>query len=122
MIPYHPPRAARAIAVIDLTGAFSAELAQREAVAADIHKACRETLMQRWTKDLYRSNVHRVKNNHATRARYSVPFFHTPRPSALIECLPTCTDGQHPPKYAPCTAGEHRAEMFRRSYDFAPTS
>src|SRR5688572_33495048 len=43
MIPYHPPRATRAIPVIDLTGAFSAELAQREAVAADIHKACRET-------------------------------------------------------------------------------
>lgn len=80
-------------------------------------------LMQRWTNDLYRSNMHRVKNNRsAGRNRHSIAFFYSPRPTARIECLPTCTDAEHPPKFAPCTAGEHRAEMFKRSYGFAPTS
>jgi isopenicillin N synthase-like dioxygenase len=80
-------------------------------------------LMQRWTNDLYRSNMHRVKNNNSLHHnRHSVPFFYSPRPTARIECLPTCTDAEHLPKYIPCTAGDHRAEMFRRSYGFAPVS
>jgi isopenicillin N synthase-like dioxygenase len=80
-------------------------------------------LMQRWTNDVYRSNMHRVKNNNSAKLdRHSVPFFYSPRPSAVIEPLPTCCDESHPPRYAPCTAGEHRAEMFRRSYGFASTS
>jgi isopenicillin N synthase-like dioxygenase len=78
-------------------------------------------LMQRWTNDLYRSNMHRVKNNRSRgRNRHSIAFFYSPRPSARIECLPTCADAEHPPKFPPCTAGEHRAEMFKRSYGFAP--
>ncbi|MCC7484292.1 MAG: isopenicillin N synthase family oxygenase [Burkholderiales bacterium] len=80
-------------------------------------------LMQRWTTDLYRSNMHRVKNNGAARRnRHSVPFFYSPRPSAVIECLPTCAGPDRPPWHAPCTAGEHRAEMFRRSYGHGPAS
>lgn len=78
-------------------------------------------LMQRWTNGLYRSNMHRVKNNSASRDRYSIVFFYSPRPDSRIECLPTCTDAAHPPKYAPCTASEHVHEMFRRSYGYAPS-
>jgi isopenicillin N synthase-like dioxygenase len=77
-------------------------------------------LMQRWTNDLYRSNMHRVKNNSPTSERYSMPFFYGPRPDSLIECLPTCTDAEHPPQFAACTAAEHNYEMFRRSYGYAP--
>jgi isopenicillin N synthase-like dioxygenase len=80
-------------------------------------------LMQRWTNGLYRSTMHRVKNlNPAGRNRHSVAFFYGPWREALIECLPTCTDAAHPPKYAPVTAGEHTREMFLRSYGYAPTS
>lgn len=79
-------------------------------------------LMQRWTNGIYRSNMHRVKNNSSTRDRYSIPFFYSPRPDSRIECMPTCTDSAHPPKYPPCTAAEHTYEMFRRSYGFAPSA
>ena len=79
-------------------------------------------LMQRWTNGLYRSNMHRVKNNSASRDRYSIVFFYSPRGDSRIECLPTCTDAEHPPKYPPCTAAEHTAEMFTRSYGYAPSA
>jgi isopenicillin N synthase-like dioxygenase len=78
-------------------------------------------LMQRWTNGVYRSNMHRVKNNSSARDRYSIPFFYSPRPDSRIECMPTCTDRANPPKYPPCTASEHTAEMFRRSYGFSPS-
>ena len=77
-------------------------------------------LMQRWTNGIYRSNMHRVKNNSAGRDRHSIPYFCSPRPDALIECLPTCTDRDHPPLYAACTVSGHVSEMFRRSYGYAP--
>ena len=79
-------------------------------------------LMQRWTNGLYRSNMHRVKNNSSTRERYSIPFFYSPRPDSRIECLPTCTDAGNPPRFAPCTAAEHTYEMFTRSYGYAPSA
>lgn len=77
-------------------------------------------LMQRWTNGIYRSNMHRVRNNSSERDRYSIAFFYSPRPDSRIECLPTCTDAAHPPRFAPCTASEHVHEMFRRSYGFSP--
>ena len=74
-------------------------------------------MIQRWTNGIYRSNLHRVLNNHAAgRSRYSVPFFFSPDHRARIECLSSCTDADHPPQFLPCTAGEHLDEMFRRSY------
>jgi isopenicillin N synthase-like dioxygenase len=79
-------------------------------------------LMQRWTNGLYRSNMHRVKNNSSSRDRYSIAFFYSPRHDSRIECLPTCTDAAHPPKFPPCTAAEHTYEMFRRSYGYGPSA
>jgi isopenicillin N synthase-like dioxygenase len=74
-------------------------------------------LIQRWTNDLYRSNMHRVRNgNAAGRDRYSVPFFFSPDHHARIECLPTCRETDRPPRHAACTAGEHLMEMFDRTY------
>ena len=77
-------------------------------------------LMQRWTNNLYRSNMHRVRNNNSSRDRYSVPYFYSPRPNLLIDCLPNCSDTQHPPLFPTCTAAEHINEMFQRSYGYAP--
>lgn len=74
-------------------------------------------LVQRWTNDVYRSTMHRVLNNAgAGRDRYSVPFFYSPAHHARIQCLSTCVGPGNPPKYAPCTAGEHLMEMFNRTY------
>ena len=40
-------------------------------------------------------------------ARRSAAFFHDGNYDALVTCLPTCTDADHPPRYAPVTAGDH---------------
>ena len=77
-------------------------------------------LLMRWTNGLYRSTMHRVRNNSSARERYSIPLFYSPRPDSLIECLPTCTDDAHPPQFARCTAFEHTNEMFARSYGYTP--
>ena len=73
-------------------------------------------LTKRWTNGLYNSNLHRVMNNASGRDRYSIAFFFGPRPSAIIEALPTCVGADNPAQFAPCTAQEHVNEMFRRSY------
>ena len=77
-------------------------------------------LMSRWTNGIYASNMHRVKNNRSAGDRYSIPYFYSPRPDALIKCIDTCTDGTRAPRFAPVTASEHINEMFRRSYGYAP--
>jgi isopenicillin N synthase-like dioxygenase len=77
-------------------------------------------LMARWTNGLYNSNAHRVMNNGVRRTdRYSIAFFYSPRPSAVIEALPTCVAVDRPAQFETCTAQEHMDEMFRRSYGYA---
>lgn len=36
-----------------------------------------------------------------------MPFFHEGNYDALVECLPTCTGPENPPRYGPITGGEH---------------
>ena len=68
-------------------------------------------LTAQWTNDRWRSTLHRVlpparlpdRPNH----RRSVAFFHDGNHDAVIECLRTCQSPEHPPMYAPVTAGEH---------------
>jgi isopenicillin N synthase-like dioxygenase len=73
-------------------------------------------MMQRWTNDHYRSTLHRVRNNASGRDRYSAPMFIDLNYFARVECLPTCVSAERPARYAPCTAGEHIAQMYRRTY------
>lgn len=64
-----------------------------------------------WTNDRWRSTLHRVvpppRSADGPVRRRSFAFFHDGNLDARMECLPTCTDGAHPPKYAPITIGEH---------------
>lgn len=76
-------------------------------------------LIARWTNGHYRSNVHRVLANGTGRSRYSVPFFFNPDFEAVISCLPGCSGPGDPPRFAPCTAGQHIDEMRRAA--FAPS-
>lgn len=68
-------------------------------------------MMAQWTNDRWRSTLHRVVNPPvdagAASRRLSVVFFHTPNYDATIACIPSCTDADHPPKYAPILSGEH---------------
>jgi len=69
-------------------------------------------LMAEWTNDRWRSTLHRVVNPPRTEAdstRLSLLFFHQPNYDAVIECLPTCSDAAHPPRYERITSGAHVA-------------
>lgn len=78
-------------------------------------------LMARWTNGLYSSNMHRVKNNRSGKDRYSIPFFMSPHPEALIEPVPGSVTRDMPQRFPMCTAAEHMNEMFRRSYGYSPS-
>jgi isopenicillin N synthase-like dioxygenase len=75
-------------------------------------------LMARWTNGIYNSNMHRVNNNRSGRDRYSVVFFYTARPDAVIEPVPGSVTADYPRRFPACTAYEHTQEMFRRSYGY----
>jgi isopenicillin N synthase-like dioxygenase len=76
-------------------------------------------LMARWTNDRWRSTLHGVVNPPESRTvesrRQSLVFFHNPNYDALIECLPTCQDADHPAKYPPVTSGDYLREKFTRT-------
>jgi isopenicillin N synthase-like dioxygenase len=76
-------------------------------------------MLARWTNDRWVSTLHRVANPPAERAaesrRQSIVFFQNPNYDAVVACLPSCTDGAHPPKYPPTTSGGHLREKFVRT-------
>lgn len=77
-------------------------------------------MIPRWTNGRYRSNIHRVINANASgRDRYSIPFFYSPNYHARIEAVPGTVAPGEAPRFAPCTAGEHLAEMYRKTYGLA---
>lgn len=68
-------------------------------------------MMKMWTNDRWHSNMHRVVNpprDQSSVARLSIAFFTYPNPDALIECLPTCSSDENPPRHRPVLAGEYR--------------
>lgn len=69
-------------------------------------------MMERFTGGLYRANLHRVRNNHSTRARHSVATFFELEPLYRMETAPTCGGSDGETK----TIGEHLEDMARASY------
>ncbi len=72
-------------------------------------------MMQRWTNDRWPSTLHRVINRASGRDRWSIATFFDLDEEASIEPLPSCVTADRPSRYAPITAGEHLAEMYRRT-------
>ncbi len=72
-------------------------------------------LMARWTHDRWRSTMHRVVNRVAGRERWSIAYFFDLDAEAVILPLPGCVPAGEAPRYGPITAGEHLAEMYRRT-------
>lgn len=66
-------------------------------------------LTAEWTNDRWRSTLHRVvpPTGEGSARRRSTAFFFDANWDARIECVPTCTDADHPPRYPPVIAGEH---------------
>jgi isopenicillin N synthase-like dioxygenase len=69
-------------------------------------------LFQRWTNDLYISNLHRVVNRTGLE-RFSIPTFFNLDYDAMVECLPTCQSADDPPRYAPIACGDYLVSRFR---------
>jgi len=79
-------------------------------------------LMQQWTNDQWSSTVHRVVNppleSEENKDRLSIVFFHQPNYDAVIACLPSCTDAEHPAKYELITSGDHLRSKFVKQTTF----
>jgi isopenicillin N synthase-like dioxygenase len=73
-------------------------------------------LLARWTNDRWVSTVHRVVSNGAGGERFSLPFFHQPNFDAVIECIPTCSSADNPPRYEPVVSGPYLLDKFKLAY------
>lgn len=74
-------------------------------------------LLMRWSNGRWKNTVHRVveppkskideDEEEVTPARYSVPFFATPDPEAVVEALPRCWSEEVPKRWKAVNAGEY---------------
>lgn len=72
----------------------------------------------RWVNDVYEATPHRVRAA-ADADRHSNIFFLYPNVDAVMECVPSCTDTDHPAKYPPVTFGEFHANYAVRNFAYA---
>lgn len=72
-------------------------------------------IMRRWSNDRFLSTPHGVINESGT-DRYSIAYFHSPNPDSVIECLPSCTDADHPPRYEPAVYRDLVLAFYRANY------
>ncbi|KAI0842569.1 thymine dioxygenase [Hypoxylon sp. FL0890] len=90
-------------------------------------------LLMRWSNDFLKSTLHRVTlppiqdkpqvdGKLTTKPRYSIPYFVSPDPKAIIECLSVCMDENHPVKYEPVVQEEYRRMRARGQYAEAPSA
>jgi isopenicillin N synthase-like dioxygenase len=79
-------------------------------------------LLARWTNDRWRSTLHRVPLPPADAwegsDRLTIAFFHQPNYDAVIDCLPSCQDAEHPPRYVPVTSGAHLRAKYTAGTTF----
>jgi isopenicillin N synthase-like dioxygenase len=69
-------------------------------------------LLQRWTNDVWLSNLHRVINR-TGKERYSIPMFYNLDYEAPVACVPTCCGPETPPRYEPISSGDYLVSRFK---------
>jgi isopenicillin N synthase-like dioxygenase len=72
-------------------------------------------VMRRWSNDRFLSTPHGVLNESGA-DRYSIAYFHSLNPDAVIECVPTCTGPGNPPRYPPALYRDLVLEFYRANY------
>jgi isopenicillin N synthase-like dioxygenase len=72
-------------------------------------------VMKRWSNDRFLSTPHGVLND-SGRDRYSIAFFYSPTPDAVIECLPSCTGPDNPPRYPPAVYRDLVLDFYNANY------
>jgi isopenicillin N synthase-like dioxygenase len=73
-------------------------------------------MVRRWTNGRFLSTPHRALPP-IGRDRYAIPFFLGPRFDQVIECLPSCTGPDNPPRWAPITYADWQAYWYDANYD-----
>ncbi|HEY7252583.1 MAG TPA: 2-oxoglutarate and iron-dependent oxygenase domain-containing protein [Methylomirabilota bacterium] len=72
-------------------------------------------MMKRWSNDRFLSTPHAVLNESGI-DRYSIAFFYSPLPTAVIECLPSCTGPDDPPRYPPAVYRDLVVDFYNANY------
>ena len=72
-------------------------------------------IMRRWSNNRFLSTPHGVLNESGV-DRYSLAYFHSPNPAAVIECLPSCVSADNPAKYPAAVYGDLVLEFYRANY------
>jgi len=72
-------------------------------------------MMKRWSNDRFLSTPHAVLNESGI-DRYSIAFFYSPLPTAVVECLPSCIGPDDPPHYPPAVYGDLVLEFYNANY------
>jgi len=73
-------------------------------------------IMQRWTNGRFKSTPHRALPP-VGRHRYAIPFFLGPQFDCVIECLPTCTGPDNPPRWPPISYAAWQEYWYDANYD-----
>ena len=74
--------------------------------------------LHRWTNGRYPSTPHRALPP-VDQHRYAIPFFLGPHLDTLIDCLPTCTDANHPARFPPITYSDYMTWWYDANYNAA---
>jgi isopenicillin N synthase-like dioxygenase len=72
-------------------------------------------MMRRMSNDKFLSTPHGVLNESGT-DRYSIAYFHSPNPDAIIECLPSCVTEDNPARYPAAVYRDLVLAFFRANY------
>ena len=72
-------------------------------------------IMKRWSNDRFLSTPHGVLND-SPNDRYSIAFFYSPNPDAVIECLPSCVGPDRPPAYPRAVYRDLVLEFYDANY------
>ncbi len=72
-------------------------------------------IMRRWSNNRFLSTPHGVINESGT-DRYSIAYFHSPNPDAVIDCLPSCVSADNPAQYEPALYRDLILAFFRANY------